>query len=92
MSVVYFDYQGKSPPNEYRYIVEVSKKNAEGADRSPIELRIAASSILLNGLSVTLPDVRIETPRPLEIEKTCFEKMMKEQVFRGTDGAIYKVI
>ena len=92
MSVVYFDYHGKFSPNEYRYIVEVSKKNADGVDRNLMELRIAASSILLDGLSVALADVPINSPRPLEIEKERVDKMMKEQVFRGTDGAIYKVI
>jgi hypothetical protein len=87
MGAVYFDYQGKFPPNGHRYIVEVSKRDANGVDRSPIELRIVAWSILLNGLGVTPADVLIR----LEIEKTRF-KMMKEQVFRGTDGAIYKVL
>jgi hypothetical protein len=88
MGAVYFDYQGKFPPNGYRYIVKVSKRDANGVDRSPIELRIVAWSILLNGLGVTPADVLIR----LEIEKTRFDKMMKEQVFRGTDGAIYKVL
>ena len=68
--------------------MEVSKKDSNGGDRSPIELRIVAWSILLNGLGVTPTDVLIR----LEIEKTRFDKMMKEQVFRGTDGAIYKVL
>ena len=88
MSAVYLDYQGKFPPNGYRYIVEVSKKDSNGVDRSPIELRIVAWSILLNFLGVTPADVLIRQ----EIEKTRFDKMMKEQVFRGTDGAIYKVL
>jgi hypothetical protein len=47
-----------------------------------------ASSILLNSLSVPLPGVLM----PREISKTRFDEMMKEQVFRGEDGAIYKVI
>jgi hypothetical protein len=51
-------------------------------------LRIVAWSILLNGLGVTPADVLIRQ----EIEKTRFDEIMKEQVFRGTDGAIYKVI
>jgi hypothetical protein len=89
---VYFDYEGRVPPNEYHYIVEVPKKDADGVARTPIELRITASSILLNGLSVALAAVRINSPRPVEIEKTRVDKMMKEQVFGGTDGAIYKVI
>ena len=88
MNAVYLDYQGKFPPNGYRYIVEVSAKDANGIDRSPVELRIIAWSILLNGLGVTPADVLIRQ----EIEKTRFDKIMKEQVFRGTDGAIYKVI
>jgi hypothetical protein len=88
MSAVYLDYQGKFPPNGYRYIVEVSKKDSNGIDRSPIELRIVAWSILLNGLGVTPADVLVRQ----EIGKTRFDKIMKEQVFRGTDGAIYKVI
>jgi hypothetical protein len=92
MSAVYFDYQGKFPPNEYRYIVEVSKKNGDGVARNPIELRITASSILLNGLSAALAAVPINSPRPVEIEKTRVDKMIKEQVFGDTDGAIYKVI
>jgi hypothetical protein len=50
MNAVYLDYQGKFPPNGYRYIVEVSAKDANGIDRSPVELRIVAWSILLNGL------------------------------------------
>ena len=69
-------------------LVEVSKKDANGVDRSPVELRIVAWSILLNGLGVTPADVLIRQ----EIEKTRFEKIMKEQIFRCTDGAIYKVI
>jgi hypothetical protein len=88
MSAVYLDYQGKFPPNGYRYIVEVSKKDSNGVDRSPIELRIVAWSILLNGLGVSPADVL----RRQEIGKTRFDKIMKEQVFRCTDGAIYKVI
>ena len=44
MGAVYFDYQGKFPPNGFRYIVEVSKRDANGVDRSPIELRIVAWS------------------------------------------------
>jgi len=88
MSVVYFDYHSKVPPNKYHYIVEVAKKDADGLRRSPIELRIVAWSILLNGLGVTPADVLIRQ----EIEKTRFDEIMKEQVFRGTDGAIYKVI
>ena len=88
MGAVYFDYQGKFPPNGYRYLVEVSAKDANGIDRSPVELRIVAWSILLSGLGVTPADVLIRQ----EIEKTRFDKIMKEQVFQGTDGAIYKVI
>ena len=88
MGAVYFDYQGKFPPNGYRYIVEVSAKDANGIDRSPVELRIVAWSILPNGLGVTPADVLIRQ----EIEKTRFDKIVKEQVFRGTEGAIYKVI
>jgi len=88
MNAVYLDYQGKFPPNGYRYIVEVSAKDANGIDRSPVELRIVGWSILLNGLGVTPADVLIRQ----EIEKTRFDEIMKEQVFRGTDGAIYKVI
>ena len=88
VTAVYLDYQGKFPPNGYRYIVEVSKKDANGVDRSPVELRIVAWSILLNGLGVTPADVLIRQ----EIEKARFEKIMKEQIFRCTDGAIYKVI
>ena len=88
MSVVYFDYQSKVPPNEYHYIVEVAKKDPDGLRRSPIELRITASGILLNGLSVAPAAV----VTPVEIGKTRFDEVMKEQVFRGTDGAIYKVI
>ena len=68
--------------------MEVSKKDSNGGDRSPIELRIVAWNILLNGLGVTPADVLIRQ----EIEKTRFDKIMKEQVFQGTDGAIYKVI
>ena len=68
--------------------VEVSKKDSNGVDRSSIELRIVAWSILFNGLGVTPADVLIRQ----EIGKTRFDKIMKEQVFRGTDGAIYKVI
>jgi hypothetical protein len=59
--------------------VEVSKKNADGVDRSLIELRIAATSILLNGLSEALAGVWINSPGPSEIEKTSFDKMTKEQ-------------
>ena len=59
MSLIYFDYRGKLSSNEDRYLVEVSKKNANGVDRSLVELRIAASSILLDGLSENLADVRI---------------------------------
>ena len=88
MNGVYLDYQCRFPPNGYRYIVEFSKKDSNGVDRSPIELRIVAWSILLNGLGVTPADVLIRQA----IEKTRFEKIMKEQVFRSTDGAIYKVI
>jgi hypothetical protein len=85
---VYFDYQGKVPPNEYHYIVEVPKKDAGGGARSPDQLRIAASSVLINGLSVPLDDVLT----PVEIEKTRFNEMAKEEIFRGTAGAIYVVI
>ena len=92
MSLIYFDYRGKLSSNEDRYLVEVSKKNANGVDRSLIELRIAASTLLLNGLSETLADGRITPPGPSEIEKIRFDKMTKEQVFRGTDGSIYRVI
>jgi hypothetical protein len=88
MNVVYLDYQGEFPPNGYRYIVEVSAKDANGTDRSPVELRMVAWSILLNGLGVNPADVLTRE----EIEKTRFDKIMKEQVFRCTDGAIYKVI
>jgi hypothetical protein len=80
---VYLDYQGEFPPNGYRYIVEVSAKDANGVDRSMV-----ARSMLLNGLGVNPADVLIRE----EIEKTRFDKIMKEQVFRCTDGAIYKVI
>jgi hypothetical protein len=92
MNLIYFDYQGKLSSNEDHYLVEVSKKNADGVNRSLIELRIAASSILLHGLSETLADVRINPPGPSEIEKARFDKMTKEQIFRGTDGSIYRVI
>jgi hypothetical protein len=51
-------------------------------------LRITASAILLNSLSVASAGV----VTPVEIGKTRFDEMMKEQIFRGTDGAIYKVI
>ena len=83
----YFDYQGKVPANEYHYIVQVSKKDANGAVRSPEKLRIAASSILLNSLSVG-PDCVLT---PVEIEKSRFREVAKKEIFRGTDGAIYKV-
>ena len=72
--------------------MEVSKKNANGVDRSLVELRITASSILLNGLSEALAGVRINSPGPSKIEKTRFDKMTKEEVFRGADGAIYREI
>jgi hypothetical protein len=78
MSLIYFDYQGK---------LSSSKKNADGVDRSLIESRIAASSILLNGLSEALADVRINPPGPSEIEKTRSDKMTKEQVFRGSSSS-----
>jgi hypothetical protein len=92
MNLIYFDYQGKLSPNEDHYLVEVSKKNADGVERNLIELRIAASSLLLNGLSEVHADVRINSPGPSEIEKTRFDGMTKEEVFRCTDGAIYRVI
>ena len=84
---VYFDYQGKVPPNEYHYIVEVSKKDASGS-RNPDQLRIAAASVLINGLSVPLDGVLT----PVEIEKTRFNEMAKAEISRGTDGALYAVI
>ena len=84
---VYFEYQGKVPPNEYHYIVEVSKKDANGGVRSPEQLRIAASSVLLNGLSAP-PDGVLA---PVQIEKTGFDEVAKEEIFRDTNGAIYEV-
>ena len=84
---VYFDYQGKVPPNEYHYIVEVSKKDASGP-RGPDQLRIAAASVLINGLRVPVDGVLT----PVEIEKTRFNEMAKAEISRGTDGTIYAVI
>jgi hypothetical protein len=84
---VYFEYQSKVPANKYHYIVEVAQKDAKGVRRSPIELRIAAASVLLNGLSVA-PEVLT----PVEIGKSLFDEVTKEQIFRDTDGAIYNVI
>ena len=78
MNAVYLDYQGKFPPNGYRYIVEVSAKDANGIDRSSVELRIVAWSILLNGLGVTPADVPIRQ----EIEKTRFDKRSKSSEAR----------
>jgi hypothetical protein len=94
MGLIYFDYQGKLLSHEGRYLVEVSKKNADGGERNLIESRISASSILLtllNDLSEA-GDVRISSPGPSEIEKARFDKMTKEEVFRSTNGAIYRVI
>jgi hypothetical protein len=88
MSGVYFDFQGKLPPNGGRYIAEVAKKDANGADRSPIESRIIAWSILITGLGINAADVQIRQ----EIEKGRFDKMVKEQVFQGPNGTIYRVI
>ena len=84
---VYFEYQGKVPPNEYHYIVEVSKKGENGGGRSPEQLRIAASSVLINGLSIP-PDGVLA---PVQIQKTRFDEVAKEEILRSSDGAIYKV-
>jgi hypothetical protein len=84
---VYFEYQGKVPPDEYHYIVEVSKKDANGGGRSPDELRLAASIVLISGLSVPLDGVLT----PVKIEKFRFDEVVKEEIFQATDGAIYKV-
>ena len=85
---VYFEYQGRVSPNEYHYLVEVSKKDVDVSARSPEKLRIVASSILLNSLSVAPEGVLT----PVEIEKTRFDEKAKEEIFRSTNGAIYRVI
>jgi hypothetical protein len=85
---IYFEYQSKVPLNKYHYIVEVAQKDAKGVRRSPIELRIAAASVLLNGLSVAPEGVLT----PVEIGKSLFDEATKEQIFLDTDGAIYNVI
>jgi hypothetical protein len=85
---VYFEYQNRVPPKKYHYIVEVARKDAKGVRRTSIELRIAAASVLLNGLSVA-PDGVLT---PMEIEKSHFDEVTKEEIFRDSDGAIYEVI
>jgi hypothetical protein len=50
-------------------------------------LRIAASSVLFNGLSDP-PDGVLA---PVQIEKTRLDEVPKDELYRGAEGAIYKV-
>jgi hypothetical protein len=97
-SSAYFDYRGKlssgitnNGPSECRYVVEVSKKDGDGLDRNPLELRAAAYSMLHNGLSESLASALENAPRPPEIEKTSFDALAKAKVYSTLDGTIYKI-
>jgi hypothetical protein len=83
---VYFEFQGKVFPNEYHYLVEVSEKDADGVVRNPAQLRIFASTVLINGVA---PEGVLT---PVKIEKVRFHEMAKAEVFRGPNGAIYSVM
>jgi hypothetical protein len=50
-------------------------------------LRIAASSVVINGLSIP-PDGVLA---PVQIQKTRFDEVAKEEILRSSEGAIYKV-
>jgi hypothetical protein len=97
---VYFDYRGEFPPSltfphppePYRYIVEVSKKDCDGRERDLPELRRVAGSILRNGFEYERAQVVANSASQVEIEQSRFDKIVKAEVYAIRDGTVYRVI
>lgn len=97
---VYFEYRGTFPqtitspqaPSDYWYVVEASKRDIDGEQRGPEELRGTSRTILHNGLSEGFAEVLMNSQAPREIEQARFDKMVTTEVYSTWDGTIYQVV
>jgi hypothetical protein len=97
---VYFDYRGEFPRSMslpgpsvlYRYLVEVSKKDCDGGDRDPAELRRVARSLLHMSLGEEKTEVVASSPEQTEVEQGHFDRITKAQIYSTLDGSVYRVV
>jgi hypothetical protein len=97
---VYFDYRGKFPrstsfpdsPVPYRYLVEVSKKDCDGGDRDPAELRRVARSLLHWSLGEEKTKVVAGSAEQKEVEQGHFDGITKAEIYSTFDGSVYRVV
>lgn len=101
----YFEYQGTLPPiiysshrKRYWYIVEVSKKESDGSDRSGAELLRATKRLFRNSLEDSnaygenILDLILGSP-PTEVDEEDFRRMNTEKVdpLSTVPGGVYRV-
>jgi hypothetical protein len=97
---VYFYYSGNfyhsvaflGPPIPYRFIVEVCRKDCEGGDRDPLELRRVAISLLQMRIGEERAKVVESLATRTEIDHQRFGEIRKSQVYSTRDGAVYEVL
>ncbi|MBV9107499.1 MAG: hypothetical protein JO313_15895 [Verrucomicrobia bacterium] len=97
---VYFDYRGKfprstnfpDPPVPYRYLVEVSKRDCDGADRDRAELRRVARSLLHMSLGEEKTRIVAGSVEQKEIEQKHFDGITKAEIYSTFDGSVYRVV
>lgn len=97
---VYFDYRGEfprsisfpGPPVPYRFLVEVSKKDCDGGDRDPAELKRVARSLLHMSLGEEKTEVIANSPEQLEVNQEHFDGITKAQIYSTFDGSVYRVV
>ena len=97
---VYFYYRGdfyhsvafQGPPIPYRFIVEVCRKDCDGGDRDPLELRRVAISLLRMRIGEERAKVVESLAIRTEIEQERFDEIRKSQIYSTQDGAVYKLI
>ncbi|MBV8967851.1 MAG: hypothetical protein JO331_02180 [Verrucomicrobia bacterium] len=98
---VYFEYRGTRAPTiqssyrePYHYVVEVSKKESDGHDRSPDELKNAAAIVIRSSLVGSIAEILIATPHRKEITRREFDAMETENLnpTSSMPGGVYEVI
>jgi hypothetical protein len=96
----YFDYRGdfprstgfSGPPVLYRYVVEVSKKDCDGGERDPAELKRVARSLLHMCLGEEKTEVVASSPEQTQVEQRHFDEITKAEIYSTFDGSVYRVI
>ena len=99
--LVYFDYRGTRPPTiqssyrePYHYVVEVSKIESDGRERTRVELQKAASILIRDAFEEGFAETVISAPQKAEITREEFNRMETEKINRNIlmPGGVYSVL